>query len=94
LTPGLFWCPQFAQTAKPGVAGAADSCILWPQFVQNAISTGTSAWQAMQGRVSGGVGVAVTTAVCVLSDEPQCMQKAAPGFTTPLQRGQMPGEAD
>ena len=29
----------------------------------------------------------MATAVCAPSDEPQCMQKAAPGFTIPLQRG-------
>jgi hypothetical protein len=34
-----------------------------------------------------GVGVAVATAVSLLSEAPQCMQNAAPGFTTPLQRG-------
>ncbi len=53
----------------------------------------------MQGRVSGcdgtvGTGVAVGTAVCAVSDEPQCMQKATPGLTIPLQRGQVFVEAD
>ncbi len=41
-----------------------------------------------------GVGVTVATAVCALSDEPQCMQKAASGFMAPLQRGQTLVEAD
>ena len=27
-------------------------------------------------------------ATCGLNDEPQCIQNAAPGFTSPLQRGQ------
>ncbi len=28
-------------------------------------------------------------ALGLLNDEPQCIQKAAPGFTSPLQRGQI-----
>jgi hypothetical protein len=60
-----------------------------PQFVQKALSTGTSVRQAGQGRVDG-----LATIVGALNAKPQCMQNAAPGFTSPLQRGQLLDDAD
>ena len=53
---------------------------------------GTCAWQTGQGCVAGGGGAVI--AVGVLNAEPQCIQNAAPGFTSPLQRGQVVGEAN
>jgi hypothetical protein len=50
----LFCRPQLVQKAKlGGVAGVAETCIFWPQFVQKAMPAGTSVWQAMQVRVTG-----------------------------------------
>lgn len=87
-TPGAFCFPQFVQKLLAGAgAGVASACIFAPQFVQKAFATGTSVWQAGHNRVRGCDG-AVATFVCELSAEPQCMQKAAPGLASSLQRGQ------
>ena len=53
---------------------------------------GTSVWQAGQVCVNGCEG-AVAPVTCGLSEEPQCIQKAAPGLTSSLQRGQTFGVA-
>lgn len=50
---------------------------------------GTSVLQAGQGRVDG-----LVTIVGALNAKPQCIQNAAPGFTSPLQRGQLLDDAD
>jgi len=78
-TPAAFCRPQVLQVSGAG-AGVRISC---PQLVQKATSGETPAWQAGHERIAGGVWAAP------LSAEPQCIQKAAPGFTAPLQRGQM-----
>jgi hypothetical protein len=67
--------------------GVAPACTLDPQFVQKVFALGTSAWHAGQVRVSG-CDSAVAATACEPSDEPQCIQKAAPDLTASLQRGQ------
>src|SRR5262249_8531200 len=69
-------------------AGCADTLMFCPQFVQKALSAGTSARQDGQERVNGFANIED-----VLRAEPQCIQKAAPGFTSPLQRGQVLNDA-
>jgi len=51
FVPGAFWCPQLVQKLGAGVAAAAvaGTRVLCPQFVQNALSAGTSVRQAGQG---------------------------------------------
>ncbi len=90
-TPGAFCRPQLVQMLLAGAAvgaGVAPDCTLAPQFVQKVFAIGISAWQAGQVRVIGCEGAVAATA-CKLSDEPQCIQKAAPGLTASLQRGQI-----
>lgn len=68
--------------------GVVPACTLAPQFVQKVFAPGTSAWHVGQVRVLG-CDSAVAATACKLSDEPQCIQKAAPGLTASLQRGQI-----
>ena len=90
-TPAAFCRPQLVQKLPTGAAtggGVAPTCALEPQFVQKMFAFGTSAWHAGHVRVRD-CDIAVATIACELSDEPQCIQKADPGFTASLQRGQI-----
>lgn len=84
--------PHLAQNTEASFAiCGVVARIFCPQWTQKALSTGTCAWQEGQRCVAGG-GAVGTVADDVLNAEPQCMQNAAPGFTSPLQRGQVVAE--
>jgi hypothetical protein len=92
--PGPFCIPQLGQNTEAAFAiCGVVARIFCPQWTQKALSTGTCAWQEGQGCVAGGGAVGVV-ADEVLNAEPQCIQNAAPGFTSPLQRGQVVAEAN
>jgi len=74
--------------AGVAAAGGVGTLMFCPQFVQKALSAGTSARQDGQGRVNG-----CATIGEVLRAVPQCIQKAAPDFTSPLHRGQVLDDA-
>ncbi len=87
FTPGAFCVPQLVQklgVAATGAGAAVAAPMGWPQLLQKACSMGTCVWQAGQVCIIGCEGV-VAWVTCGLNEEPQCMQKAAPAFTSPLQ---------
>lgn len=95
FTPGAFCMPQLVQKAGAAATGAGvavAAAMGCPQLLQKACSMGTCVWQAGQVCIIGCEGV-VACVTCGLNEEPQCIQKAAPAFTSPLQRGQTLGAA-
>jgi len=67
-----------------GEVGVAEMRISCPQCGQKADSRDTSDRQDGQERVNG-----CATVAGAFNAVPQCIQNAAPGFTSPLQRGQV-----